>query len=162
MNLSVHKPIVVPVDLSPASDRVLEYVVNNATDASEIVAAYVGTPYVGPEAPLFLLCDEREQQSVLVQSVREHFSGDKFRSVRIEVRCGEPGAEIAALAKEIGAGLIVMASHGRRGVNRLFSGSVAEMVMRRARCPVLILRGFRALITPAAASGSTAPAPPQR
>ena len=48
--------------------------------------------------------------------------------------------QIVAKAKEIGADLIVMGTHGRRGVNHLFMGSVAERVVRTAPCPVLTVR----------------------
>jgi nucleotide-binding universal stress UspA family protein len=48
--------------------------------------------------------------------------------------------QIAAQAKEIGADLIVMGTHGRRGVNHMFMGSVAERVVRMAPCPVLTVR----------------------
>lgn len=53
---------------------------------------------------------------------------------------GRSENEIVALATEIGADLIVMASHGRTGLSRLLMGSVAESVMRMAPCPVLIVR----------------------
>jgi nucleotide-binding universal stress UspA family protein len=43
-------------------------------------------------------------------------------------------------AQEVGADLIVMGTHGRRGVNHLMVGSVAERVVRTAHCPVLTVR----------------------
>jgi nucleotide-binding universal stress UspA family protein len=48
--------------------------------------------------------------------------------------------QIVTQAKEIGADLIVMGTHGRRGANHLFMGSVAERVVRMAPCPVLTVR----------------------
>jgi nucleotide-binding universal stress UspA family protein len=48
--------------------------------------------------------------------------------------------QIVAHARAVGADLIVMGTHGRRGVNRLFMGSVAERVVRTASCPVLTVR----------------------
>jgi nucleotide-binding universal stress UspA family protein len=48
--------------------------------------------------------------------------------------------QIVAKAKEADADLIVMGTHGRRGVNHLFMGSVAERVVRAAPCPVLTVR----------------------
>lgn len=47
---------------------------------------------------------------------------------------------ILATAREVGADLIVIATHGRRGVPRLLLGSVAEAVARNATCPVLTVR----------------------
>lgn len=56
------------------------------------------------------------------------------------VRQGRPGAEIARAAREWGADLIAIGSHGRRGLTRAALGSVAEEVMRNAPCPVLVVR----------------------
>jgi nucleotide-binding universal stress UspA family protein len=53
---------------------------------------------------------------------------------------GRADQEIVAQAKESGADLIVMGTHGRRGVSHAFMGSVAERVVRTAPCPVLTVR----------------------
>jgi nucleotide-binding universal stress UspA family protein len=53
---------------------------------------------------------------------------------------GPPVAEILDFAAENRIDLIVMASHGRSGISRLIMGSVAEGVMRKATCPVLIVK----------------------
>ena len=56
------------------------------------------------------------------------------------IHVGKPHDEIAKAAKDWPADLIVIGSHGRGGVERLFLGSVAEAVMRQAPCPVLVVR----------------------
>jgi nucleotide-binding universal stress UspA family protein len=145
MNPFANKPIVVPVDLSKVSDRALEYAREFAVDAAQLVAVHVGVPYAAIEPPYMYLMDEHRRRQELEDSVRQHFAGDKFRGVKVEVRFGDPGTEIAALAKEVGAGLIVMPSHGRTGLAHLLVGSVAERVVRLAPCPVLVLRGMKAL-----------------
>jgi nucleotide-binding universal stress UspA family protein len=53
---------------------------------------------------------------------------------------GEPASTIVQVAKEGSFDLIVMATHGRTGLSRLFLGSVAENVIRHAPCPVLSFR----------------------
>jgi universal stress protein A len=53
---------------------------------------------------------------------------------------GDPAVEIARLAKEHKADLIVMGTHGRSGLGRLLIGSVAEAVLRKAPCPVLTIK----------------------
>ena len=50
---------------------------------------------------------------------------------------GHPATEILRTAREVGADLIVMGTHGRTGLRRLLMGSVAEQVVRQAPCPVL-------------------------
>src|SRR5262249_9165152 len=62
--------------------------------------------------------------------------------VEVEYRVGDgdPAAEIIRLGSEVKANLIVMGTHGRTGLGRLLLGSVAEVVPRRAPCPVLTLK----------------------
>ena len=56
------------------------------------------------------------------------------------VRFGHPAAEILEAEREIDADLVVMATHGRVGVPRVFLGSVTEKVVRESSCPVLVVR----------------------
>jgi nucleotide-binding universal stress UspA family protein len=56
------------------------------------------------------------------------------------VRTGRAYREICGLASEIGAELIVIATHGRTGLKRLMLGSTAERVVQHAPCPVLVVR----------------------
>lgn len=61
-------------------------------------------------------------------------------SVQTMAAIGHPEQEILAAAESIRAGMIVMATHGRTGLQRALLGSVAEAVVRQARCPVLTIR----------------------
>jgi nucleotide-binding universal stress UspA family protein len=61
-------------------------------------------------------------------------------SVRRFLRVGVPHEEIVALSGEEGAELIVMTTHGRKGLSHLLLGSVTEKVIRTAECPVLVIR----------------------
>ncbi|HYO63902.1 MAG TPA: universal stress protein [Pyrinomonadaceae bacterium] len=53
---------------------------------------------------------------------------------------GEAASEIVRVARERGADLIVISSHGRTGLGRMFFGSTAESVVRHAHCPVLVVK----------------------
>ena len=57
---------------------------------------------------------------------------------------GPVGAVIAKYAEQWPADLIVLGTHGRRGIRRLVMGSDAEYVVRTARVPVLLVRGTKA------------------
>src|SRR5829696_2161737 len=67
---------------------------------------------------------------------------EEFEGLEVEdlLARGEPAAEIVRVAEERGAGLIVISSHGRTGLGRILFGSTAESVVRRARCPVLVVK----------------------
>ena len=56
------------------------------------------------------------------------------------VRRGEPAEEILAGAREAGADLIAMTTHGRSGLGRLLFGSGAEAVLRQSEVPVFLMR----------------------
>jgi nucleotide-binding universal stress UspA family protein len=59
---------------------------------------------------------------------------------KLLVRAGDPAELTVRVADELGVDLIVMATHGHKGLVRIVLGSVAERVLRDARCPVLTLR----------------------
>lgn len=67
-------------------------------------------------------------------------SGRSFDRCVGHIRTEFPAAEIAQLAADLEADLIVVGTHGRRGVRRLVLGSVAEGVVRMARGAVLVVR----------------------
>jgi nucleotide-binding universal stress UspA family protein len=56
------------------------------------------------------------------------------------VRTEAPSEEIAQLASDLEADLVIVGTHGRRGLSRVLLGSVAERVVRLAPCPVLVVR----------------------
>ncbi len=69
------------------------------------------------------------------------------------VRFGKPFLEIIQATKDENADLLVIGTHGRAGVDRVILGSVAERIVRKARCPVMVVRGkeyvgFKRIIVP--------------
>jgi nucleotide-binding universal stress UspA family protein len=71
---------------------------------------------------------------------------------------GLPAGEILAYAARAHIDLIVMGSHGRTGLSRLLAGSVAEKVMRGAKCPVLVVkRTVKAPLRPIAVATESPP-----
>ena len=52
----------------------------------------------------------------------------------------DPAGEILRVAGELGCDVIVLGTHGRTGLGRVLLGSVAEQLLRKARCPVLTVK----------------------
>ena len=77
----------------------------------------------------------REQLEHYVR--KEHFLGAE---VTPHLRSGHAAGEIAALADEIGSDLIVIATHGRSGLDRLVFGNTCDKVVRTAKVPVLCIK----------------------
>jgi nucleotide-binding universal stress UspA family protein len=77
-----------------------------------------------------------------------------------EIREGDPAATIAEAARVHGVEIIVMCTHGRSGLSRLFTGSVTSEVLNQTPCPVLVIPNrVRERVKEAAPEGSLAPKP---
>lgn len=86
----------------------------------------------------------RTELTEVTTAVRKLILGDgegaRKVPVTVHVRIGNPVDQIVSVATEVAAHLIVVGTHGRRGVRRWVMGSVAERVARTAPCPVLVVR----------------------
>jgi len=84
-------------------------------------------------------------EDTITENLKKSFSAfvedANLPDLKFTTMFGDPGSRIAEIASERDAGLIVISSHGRTGLNRMLLGSVAERVVRLAPCPVLVLRG---------------------
>lgn len=133
------RSLLVPIDLSPSSDRVLARVamLPLAADATITVLHVVpaGLPVRDQQVAL------RDAKKALASEV-DHLAKSLPSTVSLvsDVTVGSAEKEIAARAAGERAELIVMGRGGRRRFREAFLGSTAERVIRRARVPVLVVR----------------------
>jgi len=136
------KKILAPVDFDPSSLMALELAGKLArqNDASVVMLHVVpvdmdlsGMPQYTELIQRQESIDHRKLSAIAKQYLPE---------VKWEVldQMGPPAEVINEVAARIGADVIVMVTHGRRGLARLIEGSIAEKVMRAAPCPVLAVR----------------------
>jgi nucleotide-binding universal stress UspA family protein len=92
----------------------------------------------GPEVALPFGQMEGAARAKLAQ-LAHRWIDDKTRYA-IDVAMGDPSSEVLRVAKRKRVNLIVLATHGRKGLRRLVLGSVAERVVREAPCPVLTVK----------------------
>jgi universal stress protein A len=92
----------------------------------------------GPEVALPFGKMETTARTKLEKIARQKIDGKA--SYEVDVMMGDPGVEVLQLAKRLRADLIVMATHGRKGLRHIVLGSVAERVVREAPCPVLTIK----------------------
>jgi nucleotide-binding universal stress UspA family protein len=142
------KKILVAIDFSPCSQAALEYATRLASDTGAGLYIVhvdelldVSIPAIPPFEGGYVhesMWDERKQV-VRDQLAKVVQCG---AGVLYDYRClmGTPAYEILKLADREHVDLIVIGSHGRTGISRLTTGSVAEGVMRRATCPVLMVK----------------------
>lgn len=140
------KTILVPTDLGDSSDEVIDYALElAATFGAKIhLLNVIGIPTLGvPELGVALT------SSVIDGMIRDNQIAleklaDRKRGVvpfgELLLRTGDARDVICQTAKELHADMIVMGTHGRRGVTRALLGSVTESVIRLSPCPVLTVR----------------------
>ncbi len=140
------KTILVPTDLGEGANAALDYACELAAKLGATVHLLnvIGIPAMGvPELGVALT------SSAIESIVRENQEAlDKILAARkgkcelgqALLRTGDARDVINQTAIEIAADLIVMSTHGRRGLSRLLIGSVAESIVRTAPCPVLAVR----------------------
>jgi nucleotide-binding universal stress UspA family protein len=149
----MYKRILLALDGSRCSRRALDEAIAIAQDAHAVVEAvsvvWQGMRLADVDSG-FVDEYETETASYREASVALEEAGVRLReagvtaSVRMIDSCGADVVDVLALAAdECGADLIVMGTHGRRGLKRLLLGSVAEAVVRTAHQPVLLVRAVQ-------------------
>jgi len=73
-----------------------------------------------------------------LEQAKEELGQSTGLEISVELRKGVDHEEIIKYAKELNAELIVIATHGRSGVMQTLLGSVAQKVIKNAKCPVLV------------------------
>jgi nucleotide-binding universal stress UspA family protein len=138
--------ILVPTDFSPSSREAVSTAIAfaRAFQASiELVHVYVEPTYVLPP-PMEVATFSFDTGKVLAE-VDRSLNAEQERVRTAGVKCegttlsGRPHVEIVEYAVKQRADLIVMGTHGRGGLSHAILGSVAERVVHRAVCPVLVV-----------------------
>ena len=137
--------ILVPTDFSPCSQDAVRYaaVLAKRFGASISVLHVIETlSYTLTESLQWvdLYAHVRTLVEPMMDGLVRDLREQKFTAVGTLIQ-GVAYDEIVKKAKEESADLIVMGTHGRRGMRHLLMGSVAERVVRAAPCPVLTVRG---------------------
>ncbi|HTI72844.1 MAG TPA: universal stress protein [Candidatus Limnocylindria bacterium] len=137
--------ILVPLDFSAASGKALDYAISMAREhraAITLLHVIPPPPYapgyggiefgpveegmrIGASKDLAAYCADIQREGIVAEGL---------------VRVGSPGLEIVEAARSLKVDLIVISTHGRSGLKHLLMGSVAEVVVRQAPCPVLVVR----------------------
>jgi nucleotide-binding universal stress UspA family protein len=157
--------IVVPIDYSDYSASALQWGVSLAQKyGAQLLVLHVipkaveevypeGTSSISPMASYYdgmapgsrpfigqpIIIDLQQYALMELERFTSQHLGDA-PPVQVKVAVGKPAAEILRVVREVGAGLIVMGTHGRTGLRHLLLGSVADAITRHAPCPVFTLR----------------------
>ncbi|HEX8107547.1 MAG TPA: universal stress protein [Kofleriaceae bacterium] len=140
------KHILVPTDLSEGAEQALDYACELARtlDAELHLLNVVGIPALGvPELGVALASTVIDQLVVENQTALQELARTRCSTSRVGqilIKAGDPRDTINQTARDLGIDLIIMGTHGRRGITRALLGSVAETVVRTAPCAVLTVR----------------------
>jgi len=147
----MYRNILVPMDGSQLSECVLPHVnicASGCTKEVKVTLLRVIPPlhiYAGMEHSLQtgekerLKKDAQKLAGEYLERIAETLRGHGL-SVSTEILSGDAAESIVDYAVKIGAGLIIIGSHGHSGLKDLILGSVADKVLRLSRLPVLIAR----------------------
>ena len=145
------KSILLPTDGSPLSDKATATAVQFARlNRAKIVAITVVPPY--PFIPMPDGSGGGTLDAGVYEQQMENAARHSIQKVEAAARAGEvpfegvvalspsPYEEIVAAAAQYGCDIIIMASHGRSGLNKLFLGSETQKVLAHTTLPVMVLR----------------------
>jgi nucleotide-binding universal stress UspA family protein len=142
------KTILFPTDFSRSAEHALDYAISLAIEyESSILLAHViedisfNSPFTLSSFPTSLEYHHGMEEKVK-EKLAAVISAQLKRQIHVEevVLRGKPFVEIVRLAKERNVDLIVMATHSQTGIRHSQLGSTSERVVRKASCPVMVIR----------------------
>lgn len=146
--------IIVPVDFSTSTKSLVEYAVYMAGKLSaevhliHVVHLMHFVAYFTGEAVLDVSYFQECEDMLLTKAKKKMANvikdnSDKCTGCTGEVVTGDPVDKIIEVAREKDADLIIISTHGAKGLGKIMLGTVAGRVLKRAHCPVLTMNPFK-------------------
>ncbi len=148
------KTVVTPIDFSDNAGVVVEsaaymagkfgaslhviFIVQNFEDYSGFFVPQMNVPNIEHE----LFIGAQEQMGTFCREHNTCFEEAGVGNVIQKVLVGDVGEKIVEYAEEVGGDLIVMGTHGYKGLERIMFGSVADKVVKSAVCPVMTINPY--------------------
>lgn len=135
------RKILFPTDFSTAGQAALETATALARDrGAKLLIAHVEEPPMAYGGGEFYYGIEQPDREELKRMLSEVLPTDEVVGYEHRLLVGSPATAILYLAEKENVDMIVMPTHGRTGLSRLLMGSIAEEVVRKAKCPVLTIK----------------------
>lgn len=137
------KHILVPTDFGEPAQAALDVALSLASSADAKLTLFHAYAFLMPIYSEAAWVPGAEIERDARQALDEALSKVKkiYSKTESALTCGDPALEILRAATKLGADLIVIGTHGRRGLSRVLLGSVAEKVVRLSPVPVLTVPG---------------------
>jgi nucleotide-binding universal stress UspA family protein len=148
--MKVFKNILFPIDFSECAEKVFPYAIDMARkfDAKLYLLfvardiSYLEAIDVASQLLVDTLAEVTRAGTNRMDAFCEKHLGD-FPNYKAKVVSGDPADEILKFADKQKIDLIIMGTHGRKGLDRILIGSVADRVIKNAPIPVLTVNPFR-------------------
>lgn len=135
------RTILHPTDFSDRAREAFRFATALARDyGANLIVLHVSPEPVFGFAQGVVPPDPEVLEHELRDRLHHYVTAESGMMAEEQLRVGDPAREIVRFAEEQVCSMIVMGTHGHSGFGRLMLGSVAEGVMRQARCPVMTLR----------------------
>jgi len=142
--------ILFPIDFSEKIDALLPWVATLVEKFGATLHVIFVTPDLADFTAFHAPAGNIQQfQEQALQAAKEKMAGvskevfKDFPKVATHVTVGSPAEKIVEFAKQEHIDLIIMGTHGRKGLERTIFGSVCDKVVRNAPCPVLTINPFQ-------------------
>ena len=144
------KKILFPVDLSESSEKILPYVQAVAKKfeakihilfAARVFEYFTSIHVPHPSINKFEKKIIEGAEKKLYEFIDQHFK--EYPGTKTVVVAGDASEEIINYAESQGIDLIIMGTHGRKGLDKVIFGSVAERVVKTAPVPVLVVNPYK-------------------
>ena len=143
------KKIFVPVDLDKNTDQIAGYAAFVAKKLAAHLIFYHGVEFLASSEMALGSFSYEDYTSAKIDQSEKQLTEltEKIKaqgcSCESKVTVGDIVDEITGLAEKQGADMIIMGTHGKRGLEKILLGSVAERVLKGAHCPVLVVNPYR-------------------
>lgn len=147
MQESTH--IVVPVDLEKNTQKLIDFALYMANKLDSEISFFHGVEFAAMGEMALGNFSYDDYNSARVHYAKKALEGivqnatGKCKKCTSKVVVGDVVDEIIDYAKNRNASMIIMGTHGKRGIEKILLGSVADRVLKAAHCPVLVMNPYR-------------------
>ena len=147
----MYKHILIPIDGSPTADKAVQAGVDFARGAKARVTLFTAVPEYEPPGDAELMARtavslwdherlSRDKAQAILQPAAERLRAAGIECQTAYAECNRPHEAIIDAARAHGCDLILMSSHGRRGLSELWYGSETHAVLKHSSIPTLVYR----------------------
>lgn len=140
--------VIVPVDFLQNCDKLVDYSIAIAGKMSMLIHfihvvtfptgdILIGAPFASEYEGKIITAAQTQMSNLLATNI------ERCPGCSGEVIIGDPGDKIVETAKTKNGDLIIISTHGAKGLEKMLLGSVAEHVLKLAHCPVLVMNPFK-------------------